>query len=253
MTKKTVLGIFAHPDDAEIMVAGTLSLLKKAGWDVHIATMTPGDKGSAELSREEISLVRKSEARKSAALIGGTYHCLECEDIYFMYDRETINKATSLVRMVKPDVVITASPSDYMGDHEITSRIVQTACFSSGIKNMDIAEPCLGNVPALFYCDPMEGTDIFGNPVKPSFFVDITGEMEVKEQMLACHESQRSWLKKHHKMDEYIHAMKRFSAQRGSETGVAFAEGFRQHLGHGFSKENELMKVLDELVLTNWG
>ena len=38
---KTVLGIFAHPDDAELMCVGTLSLLKKAGWDIHIATMTP--------------------------------------------------------------------------------------------------------------------------------------------------------------------------------------------------------------------
>ena len=51
---KTVLGIFAHPDDAEIVAAGTLLLLRKAGWSVHIATMTPGDKGSAELSREKI-------------------------------------------------------------------------------------------------------------------------------------------------------------------------------------------------------
>jgi LmbE family N-acetylglucosaminyl deacetylase len=249
--KKTVLGIFAHPDDAEIMVAGTLTLFQKAGWNIHIATMTPGDKGSAEFSREELSLVRREEALKSAALIAGTYHCLECEDIYFMYDRETINKATALIRTVRPDVVITASPADYMGDHEITSQIVQTACFSSGIKNMDIAETCLENVPALFYCDPMEGSDIFGKAVKPAFYVDISGEMDVKEQMLACHESQRNWLKKHHKMDEYIDAMKRFSARRGEEIGVRYAEGFRQHLGHGFPKNNLMQEVLGNFVVTN--
>ena len=245
---KTVLGIFAHPDDAEIMAAGTLSLLKKAGWSVHIATMTPGDKGSSEYSRGEISLIRTAEAISSASLLEGSYHCLEFEDIYLMYDRHTINKTTALIRMVKPDMVLTASPADYMGDHEMTSKIVQTACFSSGIKNMEISEPCLENTPALYYCDPMDGRDIMGKDVQPTFYVDITEEMPLKEKMLACHESQRSWLKKHHKMDEYILAMKRFSAKRGAEVNLPYAEGYRQHLGHGYPQENLLQEVLGNLV-----
>ena len=245
---KIVLGIFAHPDDAEIMAAGTLSLLKNAGWNIHIATMTPGDKGSAEFSRGEISLTRKAEATSSVSLLGGSYHCLEFEDIYLLYDRHTINKTTALIRMVKPDMVLTASPADYMADHEMTSRIVQTACFSSGIKNMEISEPCMENTPTLYYCDPMDGRDIFGIAVQPSIYIDISDQMQVKEKMLACHESQRSWLKKHHKMDEYILAMKRFSAKRGSEINVSYAEGYRQHLGHGYPQENLLMKVLGDFV-----
>ena len=56
---KTVLGIFSHPDDAEIVCSGTLSLLAKTGWDVHIATHSPGDKGTAEYNREDISRIRK--------------------------------------------------------------------------------------------------------------------------------------------------------------------------------------------------
>lgn len=35
-----VLGIFAHPDDDEIICASTLSLLKKAGWAIHIASLS---------------------------------------------------------------------------------------------------------------------------------------------------------------------------------------------------------------------
>lgn len=66
---KIVLGIFAHPDDAEIVCAGTISLLRKAGWSVHIATMAPGDKGTAEYSREDISRIRKSEVTAEAKLI----------------------------------------------------------------------------------------------------------------------------------------------------------------------------------------
>ena len=222
------------------MAAGTLSLLKKKGWSIHIATMTPGDKGSAEHTREEISLTRKAEAVRAASLLGGIYHCLGMEDIYLLYDRNSINKTTALIRSVQPDMVITASPADYMIDHEITSMIVQTACFSAGIKNMEVNEPCIDTMPILYYCDLMEGKDKFGKPVQPSLYVDITSEIAVKEEMLACHESQRRWLQKHHKIDEYILAMKRFSSQRGEEMGVKYAEGFRQHLGHGYPQVNLL-------------
>ena len=160
--EQVILGIFAHPDDAEITCAGTLSLLKKAGWNIHVATVGNGDKGTAEYSREEIMRIRKAEAVKAAELIGGTYHCLEFDDIYIFYNRETINKTTALIRTVRPSIVFTASPNDYMLDHEITSMIVQTACFCSGMKNMEVREEPFEPVPYLYYCDPMDAKDKLG-------------------------------------------------------------------------------------------
>ncbi len=246
--EKIALGIFSHPDDAEMVCAGTLSLLSKKGWEVHIATMAPGDKGTAEHSREEISRIRQAEAAEAAMVIGASYNCLGLEDVYILYDRDSINRTTGLIRMLKPALVFTASPSDYMIDHEVTGRIVQTACFASGIKNMEVDIAPYEPVPYLYYCDPMEGKDIFGKAVVPSMFVDITGTIGVKEKMLACHASQRNWLLTHHKVDEYILAMKRFAAQRGLETGVEYAEGFRQHLGHGFPQDNLLKDILGDMV-----
>ncbi len=244
---KTVLGIFAHPDDAEILCAGTLSLLKKAGWSVHIATVALGDKGTATHSREEIIRIRNKEAIKSAELIGGKYHCLEIEDVYILYDRESVNKATALVRKIKPDLVLTHSPSDYMLDHEISSLIVQTACFSAGIKNMDVSEKSYEPIPYLYYCDPIEGIDKFGEPIRPSTYVNISAEIGIKEKMLACHESQQSWLQSHQD-SEYIIAMRNFSQKRGREIGTEYAEGFRQHLGHGYQHNNILKEILGDLV-----
>ena len=249
--EKIVLGIFAHPDDAEIMCAGTLSLLKKAGWVVHIATMAPGDKGTTEYSREDISRIRKSEATIAAKLLEATYHCLEFEDVYIMYDRDSINKTTSLIREIRPSIVFTHSPNDYMIDHETTSKIVQTACFSTGIKNLEINEAPFEPVPYLYYCDSMEAKDILGRPIHTSIFVDITSEISMKENMLACHVSQRNWLLSHHKMDEYILSMKRFGEQRGKEINVKYAEGFRQHLGHSYPQNNILKDILVELKVKN--
>ena len=247
---RIALGIFAHPDDAEFVCAGTLSLLRKAGWEVHIATMAPGDKGTAEYTREEISRIRKAEAARAAGLIGATYHCLEFEDVYIFYTREAIRKTTALIRRVRPDIVFTASPADYMVDHEMTSRIAQTACFSSGIKNMEIEEPAFEPVPYLYYCDPMEGKDMLGRPVHPDIYMDISEEIENKKRMLACHESQRNWLLVHHQIDEYILSMKRLAEKRGKEAGVEYAEGLRQHLGHGFPQDNILPEILGEVVHT---
>lgn len=245
---KTALGIFAHPDDAEIICSGTLSLLKKAGWSVHIATAAKGDKGTYEYSREEISRIRKYEGIKAAEMIGGTYHCLEFEDIYLMYNRDTINKATSLLRKVKPTIVFTSSPADYMLDHEITSQIAQTACFAAGIINMDIPEEPFLFIPHLYYCDPVEGKDRFGNLIVPSVFVDITSEILIKEKALSCHTSQEYWLL-NHQQSEYINSMKRFAEKRGAEADVNYAEGFRQHLGHGFPQNNILKEALGNLVI----
>ncbi len=247
--EKVILGIFSHPDDAEFTCAGTLSLLKKAGWSVHIATIGTGDKGTAEYNREEIMRIRKAEATRAAELLGGTYHCLEIDDIYIFYNRETINKTTSLIRNVRPSIVFTASPNDYMLDHEITSQIVQTACFSSGIKNMEVYEEPFEPVPYLYYCDPMDAKDKLGNPVSPSVYTDITNEIQFKAEMLACHASQRNWLLSHHKVDEYILSMKRFSELRGKEIDAGYAEGFRQHLGHGYPQENILKEILGDLVI----
>jgi len=245
---KNVLGIFAHPDDAEILCAGTLSLLKKAGCSIHIATMALGDKGTTTHTREEIARIRNAEARKSAGLIGGTYHSLGFEDVYILYQRETINRTTTLIRKVRPEIVFTASPTDYMLDHEITSLIVQTACFSAGIKNMEAEGEHFEPIPYLYYCDPIEGKDKLGNIIKPSIYVDISSEIDIKAKMLACHESQQSWLLSHQD-SEYILAMKRFSKKRGEEINTEYAEGFRQHLGHGYQHENILKEVLGDLVV----
>ena len=243
----TLLAIFAHPDDAEIVCAGTLLLMKQAGWMIHIATMTPGDKGSKVLSKKESSSIRTGEAEEAVRILGGSYNCLGFEDIYLQYSSESINRTTALMRSLKPSIIFTASPNDYMEDHEVTSRITQTACFSAGITNMDIEEEPLDYIPYLYYADPIEAKDIFGRCVDPSIYIDITGVMNLKEKMLACHKSQRSWLLAHHKIDEYILSMKRYAENRGREINTRYAEGYRQHLGHSYPQNNILKECLHEL------
>ncbi len=244
---KTVLSIMAHPDDAEFTCAGTLTLLKERGWEIHIATMTPGDCGTATRSREEISMIRRREGFASAMLLEGDYHCLEEADAFIMYDKPTLQKVVGLLRRVRPSLVFAPSPNDYFIDHENTAQLARTACFCCGIPNVeaDTMEP-FPHVPHLYYADPLGGVDLFGEPVTPGIYVEITQAFEHKKKMLCCHESQRSWLMDHHGMDEYVLAMKRHAEMRGEEVGVAVAEGFRQHRGHAYPQDDLLAAELPD-------
>jgi len=246
---KTALAIVAHPDDAEFLCSGTLALLHQKGWHIHIATMTAGDCGTKELSREEISSIRKKEAANSARILDSDYDCLEFEDLFITFDKPSIIKVLALVRKVRPQVVFTMSPSCYMLDHEMTSKLVQTACFGGGLVNIETPghEP-LNYIPHLYYLDAIEGKDKFGKKIDSTTFVDISSVVDVKTDMLACHASQREWLRQHHGMDEYILSMKRQSEERGKEIGVPFAEGFRQHLGHAYPQNNLILKELPEFT-----
>ena len=103
-------------------------------------------------------------------------------------------------------------------------------------------------IPHLYYMDAVEHKDKFGAEVRPGMIVDISSVMDTKEKMLCCHESQRHWLMTHHGMDEYVSMMKRSDQKRGREIGSAFAEGFRQHLGHAYPQDNILKAELGKLV-----
>ncbi len=247
-----VLSIMAHPDDAEFLCAGTLARLRQErGWAVHIATMTAGDCGSAELEPAEIARVRREEGRAAASLLEATYHCLEERDLLVFYNEPQLDKVIRLLRQLRPRVVITHSPADYMLDHEQTSVLARAAAFGAPIRNMFADRghpPALDGIPHLYYADPIEGRNPLGRPVEPGFCVDIAATLPLKREMLCRHASQRDWLLKHHGMDEYIAAMEQWAAARGRSAGVAAAEGFRQHLGHSYPQANLLGELLGALV-----
>lgn len=252
-----VLAVMAHPDDIEMTCAGTLVLLRRAGWDVHLATMTAGDLGTATRSRAAISRIRKKEAAASARLLGAAYTCLGFDDLTVVYNAATKRRASALLRLVRPDLVIVPSPVDYMADHEETPRIVREAAFASTVPNWKASlrgkrpRPC-AKLPAILYADPIDNVDHFGRRVPAQYVVDITGSVDLKEEMLARHESQRSWLRDQHGEDEYLLWMRRVGADRARDfgrAGVKYAEGFRQHLGHGFPREDHLTASLGERLV----
>lgn len=245
-----VLAIHAHPDDIEFQCAGTLALLREAGCHVTLATMTPGDCGSAEHDAETIASIRRAEAQAAAELIGADYLCLEFRDLAIFNDDDSRRRVTEVLRRTRPDLILTAPPVDYIADHEMTSLLVRDACFAAPIPNYVTRQwepaPPLARIPHLYFVDPLEGIDRDGQPVPAGFFVDVTRVFELKRAMLARHASQRDWLFRQHGIDEYLDSQAAWSRHRGGQAGVEHAEAFRQYVGHAYPRDNRLLELVGQ-------
>src|SRR5512138_1545904 len=101
------LGVFAHPDDMEIVAAGTLLRLQRAGFEVHCLAVANGSCGSSVLGAEEIAGVRRAEAEEACRLAGFTRHESLVKDIEIFYEREALARVAAIVRRVAPDVLLT--------------------------------------------------------------------------------------------------------------------------------------------------
>lgn len=241
-----ILAIHAHPDDVEFQCAGTLALLKARGCRITIATMGPGDCGSAEYTADQIAEIRRAEGRAAAHLIGAEYHCLEFRDLAIFSDDPSRRRVVEFLRRTRPDLVMTAPPVDYMGDHENTSRLVRDAMFAASVPNYVTKQwepaPVLDRIPHFYFVDAIDQGNVDGISMPAGFHIDVSETFAIKREMLACHASQRNWLMRQHGMDEYLESLDRWSTKRGSEIGVRHGEGFRQYLGHPYPQSNVLLQ-----------
>ncbi|MCU1232391.1 MAG: putative LmbE-like protein [Candidatus Solibacter sp.] len=247
-----ILAIHAHPDDVEFLAGGTMTLLSALGHDLTIETFTPGDCGSKDLPPDEIAAVRRREAASAAALIGARYLCLEFRDLAIFRDDPSRRRVTEALRAARPDLVLTASPIDYLCDHEAASALVRDACFAAPAPNYDTraqspAAP-LDRIPHLYFMDPITGRNRDGALITPDFIVDVAPAIANKRAMLAEHASQRKWLAQHHGTDNYLDEMDRWTRERGALAGLTYGEGFRLYRGHAYPQTPLLEELLKPAV-----
>ncbi|WP_432800092.1 PIG-L deacetylase family protein [Poriferisphaera sp. WC338] len=233
--KQSIVTLMAHPDDAEIHCGGTLAKFSQLGWDVHIVSLTGGQCGTIKHTPDEIMRIRIKEGTNSAKSINATFHCLEQQDGFLLYNKEILQLCINLFRELNPAVVITHYPFDYHTDHITASKLARTASFLSPAPNSSSIPIKPGmKIPYLYYADANEGKDILGNRVQPSNYVDVSTEVNTVKQMLNHHASQYEWLAEHHQVNSFDEAAVNHMKSRGGEIGVEAAECFVQHRGHAF-------------------
>lgn len=248
--KQTALAVGAHPDDVEFMMAGTLSLLAKAGFEPHILTVANGSCGTAEYGEAEIIRIRRKEATAAARLMGATYHRGLVNDLMVYYEDALVRKACAVIREVKPTIILLPSLNDYMEDHMISGRVIVTAAFCRGMMNYFTLpkRPVTFQDVYLYHAQPHCNRDGMRQIVLPDLCVDVTSEIDLKENMLRCHASQKHWLDVSQGHDSYLKAMRDINAETARLAklkGVKYVEGFRQHNHMGLSaRDRDILRDL---------
>lgn len=237
----SVLAIFAHPDDIEFVAAGTLLLLRDRGWTTHYMNVANGCCGSTITDREQTAAIRTEESKSSANLLGASYYPPICDDLDVFFNRENLAKIAAVIRLAKPDILLTHSPVDYMEDHMETCRLAITAAFAKGVPNFATTPSCpsIDQNVAIYHAQPHGNRTPFGEPVIPNLAIPIDSVMERKHAMLACHQSQQQWLQTTQGMNSYCQTMQNLCREVAqiSKCNAEYAEGWRQHSHLGFATE----------------
>lgn len=238
MARPTAIAIAAHPDDIEFYMAGTLLLLKRAGYETHYFNLAGGDCGSTEHNRARTRSIREKEARSAAAVLGARFHSSLTNDLEIFYDAALLRQVAAVIRQVRPAIVLTHSPQDYMEDHMNTSRLAVTAAFARSMPNFGTrpARRHFADDVALYHAMPHGLRDPLRRRVVPGAFVNTTPVQQSKSEALACHQSQQNWLALSQGLNSYLQTMENIAREVGRMSRrFPYAEGWRRHLHLGFS------------------
>ncbi len=216
-----VLAVVAHPDDAELLCAGTLARAADDGAGVGVVILCQGDRGQTNPPTEDLASIRKREATKAAELVGAELLFGGIPDGTLADVPEQRQMVVELLRQFRPTLVIAHAPNDYHADHRAASRLAETASWFAASHGHQTESSVLEQVPGLWYMDTvgMSGFDA-------GFYIDICSYVEVKRRMLRFHESQLA-----RGNDQSFSALEAMMLQqcaaRGEQAGVGAAEAFR--------------------------
>lgn len=108
--KLNVIIIKAHPDEAEEYAGGTAALLAEAGHKVKFLSMTNGDVGHWNMTKEKLAERRKNEALRAAEILGVTYEILPYHDGELENSVEVRKQVVRAIRQWNADLVISFVP-----------------------------------------------------------------------------------------------------------------------------------------------
>ncbi len=180
MTQVDILAIFAHPDDVELTVGGTLLKMKSLGYRTGALDVTRGEMGTR--GTVEGRAVEAAEAAKILRL--DVRENLGLADGHVFVDEVSRTAIVRVLRRLKPKLVLTHQINDPHPDHDHIAQLVRESARLASMKNYD--EETGGEKIAV----PMVAHNVFSRLVAPSFIVDISGFLEEKMNAIRAHRSQ---------------------------------------------------------------
>jgi len=180
MINVDVLAIFAHPDDVELTVGGTLLKMKSLGYKTGALDVTKGEMGTRGTPE-----IRAEEAGDAARILKlDVRENLELPDGHVWLTEETRTKLVRVLRRLKPKILLTHQTDDPHPDHNHITQLVREAARLASMQKYDFD---FGQERTNA---PIVAHNIFSQRIAPSFIVDISDFLEQKTEAIRAHHSQ---------------------------------------------------------------
>ena len=179
MDQVDILAIFAHPDDVELGVGGTLLKMKALGYTTGALDVTRGEMGtrgtveSRAAEADEAARILKLDLRENLGLPDG----------HVFADEESRSKLVRVLRRLKPKVILTHQDGDPHPDHNHIVQLVRESARLSSMQKYDETGGEKISVPNVAH-------NVFSRNVHPSFIVDISDHLDDKMAAIRAHISQ---------------------------------------------------------------
>jgi N-acetylglucosamine malate deacetylase 1 len=218
-----VLAVVAHPDDAELLCAGTLARARADGAAIGVCVCCRGNNGQPPKPIPNLAAIRSREMAAAARLLGAELYAMGISDAGLSDVPPIRQKVIEVLRRFRPTLILAHAPGDYHPDHRAAAALAEAAswfCASGGYKTRSASLP---TQPALWWMDTLNMSGF-----EPEFFVDVSPYLQLKERMLACHVSQLARAKDQ-SFSPLLDVMRRQCQARGAQAGANAAEAFRTH------------------------
>lgn len=224
-----ILVVGPHPDDQELGMGGTVIRLASQGHNVLLLDMTNGEPtplGSPEK--------REIEWTNAAKIMGVKRRLLGLPNRSVMHTLEARHAVAGVIREHQADIIFVPYEQDAHPDHRAVTRIVEDARFDAKLTKIDLpGNPCYPKWLFYYYATHLRWV------ADPSFCLDISEQMDMKEAAIKAYETQFVLPEKNRRVVQWV---RDFNSYMGSRIGVAYAEPF-------FTKEPIGLGSLDTLVM----
>jgi bacillithiol biosynthesis deacetylase BshB1 len=216
-----IAAVCAHPDDAELVMGGTIAREAARGRRVALVDLTRGESGSRGTPE-----TRAAEAAEAARILGAAHReSLGLPDARLAAVPEHKDPLVAAIRRLRPLVVLLQHWEQRHPDHAAASRIVYDACFLAGLRNYrsDLG-PAFRPSKLAYAVTMTEASDL-----KPTFVVDVTPVWDTKLRAIAAFASQfppAPGEKGVLPLDRFREAVELSGRRHGQRIGVRYGEGF---------------------------
>lgn len=186
-----------HPDDAEVLMGGTIAQYTRSGHEVKIVLVT------IPSQRER----RIEESKKAAAILGAQLTVLDLDPYQLAFSRRLVESFDEVVQCFLPDAVYTSWLGDSHQDHVVVSQ----AAIASARRN---------NCSVYMYEQALPG-GLSPLAFRAQAFVDISETIDLKIQSVLAHESQVQNF-----TGQWIEGIRGRAAYMGFRINAKYAEAF---------------------------